>query len=165
MHAGKHSWGGRITAIGTVVALVFSAFSLWETSLKQADLSVYATGVVTYERDQSDDIRTQPSGGFEVLAVPITIANGGARDGAVLAMQLEAKNLATGLTARFQATYTVDANYFAVTGRGAKRPKAPFSALVMASARHADAADHDLKGHALHALRGAEGMLPAGAAQ
>jgi hypothetical protein len=78
MHAGKHSWGGRITAIGTVVALVFSAFSLWETSLKQADLSVFATGVVTYERDQSDDIRTQPSGGFEVLAVPITIANGGA---------------------------------------------------------------------------------------
>ena len=132
MHAGRHAWGGRITAVGTVVALAFSAFSLWETSLKQADLSVYATGVVTYERDQSDDIRTQPSGGFEVLAVPITIANSGARDGAVLAMQLEAKNLATGLTARFQATYTVDANYFAVTGRSAKRPKTPFSALVIA---------------------------------
>lgn len=33
------------------------------------------------------------------------------------------------------------------------------------SARHADAAAHHLKGHALHTLRGAEGMLLAGAAQ
>jgi hypothetical protein len=32
-----------------------------------------------------------------------------------------------------------------------------------ASARHADAAAHDLKGDALHALWGAEGMLLAGA--
>jgi len=132
MHASRHSWGGRITAIGTVVALGFSAFSLWETSLKQADLTPYVTGVLAYERDQTADVGTLPSGGFEVLAVPITIANSGARDGAVLAMQLEAKNLATGLTARFQATYTVDANYFAVTGRSAKRPKTPFSALVIA---------------------------------
>ncbi|HWE21585.1 MAG TPA: hypothetical protein VG758_31150 [Hyphomicrobiaceae bacterium] len=38
-HVTKHSLGGRITAIGTVVALVFSGFSLWETSLKQADLT------------------------------------------------------------------------------------------------------------------------------
>ena len=36
MHAAKSSGGGRITAVGTVVALVFSAYSLWETSLKQA---------------------------------------------------------------------------------------------------------------------------------
>jgi hypothetical protein len=34
-----------------------------------------------------------------------------------------------------------------------------------ASARHADAAAHDLKSYALHALRGAEGVLLAGAAQ
>jgi hypothetical protein len=67
-----------------------------------------------------------------VLAVPITIANSGARDGAVLAMQLEAKNPSTGLTARFAAIYTVDGNYFAATGKGDKRPKTPFSALVIA---------------------------------
>src|SRR5262245_2493325 len=96
----RHSWGGWITAIGTVVALVFSGFSLWETSLKQADLTPYVTGVLAYERDQTADAGTLPSGGFEVLAVPITIANRGAREGVVLAMQLEAKNLATGLTAR-----------------------------------------------------------------
>ena len=72
----------------------------------------------------------QPDGGFEVLAVPITIANSGARDGAVLALQLDVKNLSTGLTARFEATYTVDATYFAA--KGDRRPKTPFSALVIA---------------------------------
>jgi len=110
-------------------ALVFSGFSLWETSLKQADLSVYVTGVVTYERDQTADASIMPAGGFEVLAIPITIANSGARDAAVLALQLDVNNPKTGLAARFEATYSVDGAYFAKTGA---RPKAPFSALVIA---------------------------------
>jgi hypothetical protein len=114
----------------SATALVFSGFSLWETSLKQADLSVYVTGVVTYERDTTADESIRPPGGFEVLAVPITIANSGARDGAVLAMQLDVSNLKAGLSARFEATYSADAAYFANTG--AKRPKTPFSALVIA---------------------------------
>src|SRR5215510_13172485 len=114
----------------SATALCFSGFSLWETSLKQADLSVYVTGVVTYERDRAADDSIMPAGGFEVLAVPITIANSGARDGVVLALQLDAKNPRTGLTARFEATYNADAAYFA--NSGAKRPKTPFSALVLA---------------------------------
>ena len=85
-HVAKHSWGGRITAIGTIVALVFSAYNLWETSLKQAHLSVYVTGVVTYTRDATDDYLA-PAGGFEVFAVPVTIANSGARDAAVVRRQ------------------------------------------------------------------------------
>ena len=111
-------------------ALIFSGFSLWESTLKQAELSVYVTGVVAYERDLTADEHILPAGGFEVLAVPVTIANGGARDGPVLGMQLDARNPRTGLTARFEATYTADAIYFANTG--AKRPKTPFSALVIA---------------------------------
>jgi hypothetical protein len=129
-HAAVHSGGVQVTAIISAIALVFSAYSLWETSLKQADLSVYATGVVTYERDLSADEYIQPTGGFEVFAVPITIANGGARDAPVLALQLDVSNPKTGLSARFEATYTADAAYFA--GTGAKRPKMPFSALVIA---------------------------------
>ena len=119
---------GPATVI-SATALCFSGFSLWETSLKQADLSVYVTGVVTYERDRAADDSIMPSGGFEVLAVPITIANGGARDGVVLALQLDVNNPKTGLAARFEATYSADAAYFAKTGA---RPKAPFSALVIA---------------------------------
>jgi hypothetical protein len=113
----------------SIIALAFSGFSLWETSLKQADLSVYVTGVVSYGRDMSDSPDV-PAGGFEVLAVPVTIANGGARDAAVLALQLDARNPKSGLGARFNATYSVDAAYFAASGDN--RPKTPFSALVIA---------------------------------
>jgi hypothetical protein len=123
--------GGKGPAtIISATALIFSGFSLWESTLKQADLSVYMTGVVAYERDLTADEYILPAGGFEVLAVPVTIANSGARDGAVLALHLDVKNPKTGLTARFEGTYTADAAYFANTG--AKRPKAPFSALVIA---------------------------------
>ena len=111
-------------------ALVFSGFSLWESTLKQAELNVYVTGVVAYERDLTADEYILPAGGFEVLAMPITIANSGARDGPVLALHLDVKNPKTNLTARFEGTYTADAAYFANTG--AKRPKTPFSALVIA---------------------------------
>jgi len=130
VHAVRSSEGGRAAAIISAIALLFSAYSLWETSLKQADLNVYATGVISYARDTSDDASIQPSGGFEVLAVPVTIANGGARDGAILSLQLDVKNPRTGLTARFDGTYIADAAYFSDT-RG-KRPKTPFNALVIA---------------------------------
>ena len=103
-HAIMHYDGGRIAAVISAIALVFSAYSLWETSLKQADVSVYVTGVVSYGRDTSDSTDVQPSGGFEVLAVPVTIANGGARDAPILALHLDVSNPKTGLTARFEAT-------------------------------------------------------------
>jgi hypothetical protein len=128
--APAHSGRGLLTTIISGIALLFSGYSLWETSLKQADLDVYVTGVISYVRDTTADKYIQPSGGFEVLAVPVTIANRGAREGAVLSLQLDAKNAKTGLTARFAGTYMVDAAYFISTG--AERPKTPFSALVIA---------------------------------
>jgi hypothetical protein len=136
-HAVKQSGGSRTAAVVSALALVFSGFSLWETSLKQADLSVYATGVVNYERDGTADEYIMPAGGFEVFAVPITIANSGARDAAVLGLQLDVKNPKTGLSARFEATYTADAAYFAVSDNPrararTPRAKTPFSALVVA---------------------------------
>ena len=100
-----------------------------------ADLTVYVTGVVTYGRDGSDDDFIRPARGFEVFAVPITIANGGARDAAVLSLQLDVKNPETGLSGRFDSTYTADASYFATHDNqrtGTRRPKPPFSALVIA---------------------------------
>jgi hypothetical protein len=130
-----HSDGGRIAAVVSLIALIFSAYSLWETSLKQAELNVYVTGVVTYGRDSSDDDFIRPARGFEVFAVPVTVANAGARDAAVLSFQLEVKNPQTGLSGRFEATYTADATYFASHDNqrtGARRPKTPFCALVVA---------------------------------
>jgi len=133
-HAVMHAHGG-VTTLVSAIALLFSAYSLWETSLKRADLSVYATGVITYERDIAADEYIQPTGGFEVFAVPVTIANTGAQDAAILGLQLDVSNAKTGLSARFEATYTADAGYFASgsTGSGARqaRPRTPFSALVI----------------------------------
>jgi hypothetical protein len=120
---------GVVSAIISGIALLFSGFSLWETSLRRADLSVYITGVATYERD-STGADMAPAGGFEVFAIPVTIANSGARDAAVLSLQLNAVNPKTALAARFEATYTADGSYFA--NPAGKRPKTPFSALVVA---------------------------------
>ena len=56
---------GKVAAtVISGVALLFSGFSLWETSLKQADLNVYVTGVVAYERDLTADDYILPAGGF-----------------------------------------------------------------------------------------------------
>jgi hypothetical protein len=129
-HASQFGGSKAPATFISATALLFSGFSLWESTLKQADLSVYVTGVVAYERDLTADESIQPAGGFEVFAVPITIANSGARDGAVLSLQLDVNNPKTGLSARLEGTYTADGAYFANTG--AKRPKTPFSALVIA---------------------------------
>jgi hypothetical protein len=131
MHAAKHSGGSLVATIVSALALAFSAFSLWETSLKQAELSVHVPGVVTYARDTTPSEDIMPSGGFEVLAVPVTIANGGARDAAVVALMLDVKNVKTGLSARFEGTYTAEPSYFNPDPKTV-RQKMPFSALVIA---------------------------------
>jgi hypothetical protein len=129
-HAALHAHGG-VTAVVSAVALLFSAYSLWETSLKQAELSVHVTGVVTYEHEAPAAFYRDilPAGGYEVFAVPITIANSGARDAAILSLQVDAANRRTGLSARLVGDYTVDGAYFASSGN--RRPKTPFSALVV----------------------------------
>lgn len=122
---------GRVVAVISGIALLFSAYSLWETSLKQADLTAYVTGAVTYTSDPFGSSDVQEAGGYEVLAVPVTIANSGARDAAVLSLQLDTNNSVTGKTVRFDAAYMADGTYFATSDK-AKRPKTPFAALVVA---------------------------------
>lgn len=121
------SAGNWLASIGTAIALCASGVSLWETVLRQAALEVYVGDNISYTRD--------PYGSYEVLVVPITIANTGAQDGAVVSMRLNVKNTATGNTEIFPAAYTADANYFAgrdnVTDR-TRRPKAPFAPLSIA---------------------------------
>lgn len=121
--------GGRnwLASVGSAIALCASGVSLWETVLRQAALEVYVGDNISYTRD--------PYGSYEVLVVPITIANTGAQDGAVVSMRLNVKNTATGQTEVFPAAFTADANYFAgrdnVTER-TRRPKAPFAPLSIA---------------------------------
>jgi hypothetical protein len=109
------------------MALVASAVSLWESTLKQPDLKVYVSDNLHYTRD--------PYGSYEVLSVPLTIANGGARDSAILSLRLDVRNAATGQTARFRSAFMADAQYFGSRDDVAarlKRPKVPFAPLSVA---------------------------------
>jgi len=119
--------GNWIAAAASGLALIGSAVSLWESTLKQPQISFYVSENIQYTRD--------PFGSFEVLAVPVTIVNGGARDGAVLSLQLDVKNATTDRTERFRSAYTADAQYFGSREDFAariKRPKAPFAPLSIA---------------------------------
>jgi hypothetical protein len=72
--------GGRLTALLSLAAFVFSGISFYTSVLQQADLDVFVPPVIQYARDAGGEI--------DVLAIPITIANGGGNTGTVLAMEL-----------------------------------------------------------------------------
>jgi hypothetical protein len=116
--------GNRLATLVSAFAFAFSAVSFYETVLKRPHLHVYVTDTLAYTRD--------PWGAYEVVAVPVTIANSGARDGAVITLELDVKNLDTGKVEVFTSAYTADAQYFAGTddvARRIKRPKSPFAPL------------------------------------
>lgn len=127
-----HGLANWIAAAVSLVALLFSAFSLWETSLKQPDLQIYMSPVVHYTREGDD---------AEIFAVPVTIANQGARDGAVLSLDLRVKAEQGGMEREFYSAYTVDGSYFVPPGRfdpntrsfeRVDRPKTPFAPISVA---------------------------------
>jgi hypothetical protein len=64
----------------SIIAIVFSAVNLYQTVLKPAELTLNIGEIVQYARD--------PVTNAEVLAVPITIANRGARDATVIGLDL-----------------------------------------------------------------------------
>src|SRR3954464_9142934 len=109
------------TAI-SAMALVGSIVSMWETTMKQAEVRLHVSDNIYFTRD--------PWGSYEVLMIPVTLANRGARDGTVLSLALDVKNLATNESKRFKSTYLADARWF--SGRddvtaNQRRPKVPFA--------------------------------------
>lgn len=88
---------GRRAGIGlstlvSITALIFSGFSLYETTLKRAALRVYQPPLIYMYRQDFRD----------VFAIPMTISNDGAKRGTVLSFDLDITNLATGKTMAFQ---------------------------------------------------------------
>lgn len=76
---------GRFAALLSAFALSFSGLSFYESVMKSPDLEVYVPPVIHYARDQGGDV--------EVLAIPLTVVNSGARTGTVLSMRLDAESL------------------------------------------------------------------------
>ncbi len=90
--------GGRLATALSAVALIFSGFSFYESSLKSADLAIYVPPMIHYARDGDND----------VFNVPVTITNDGAKSGTVLTMELIAENMREGAdrkAARFHSAF------------------------------------------------------------
>ena len=117
--------GGNVIAIlGSVLALVLSGVSLYQTVLKQARLHVFLPDTIAYTRD--------PDGGFEVFAIPLTASNSGAREGIVSSLRLEVRNGTTGAKQTFEAAYFAGSDYFSTkedVANNIRRPKTPFAPL------------------------------------
>jgi hypothetical protein len=85
-HAPKSS--GRMTAVASAVALLFSAFSFWESSIKGPNIKVFVPPVIQYSSPYNNS-------NFEMIAVPVTLVNDGGRTGTVLSMELDVSNSKT----------------------------------------------------------------------
>src|SRR5215475_6733643 len=109
------------------LALLGSVVSMWETTIKQAEVKLHVSDNIYFTRD--------PWGSFEVLIIPVTLSNRGARDGTVLTLALDVKNLATNQSKKFKSTYTADAKWFGArddVNTNLRRPKIPFAPVSVA---------------------------------
>jgi len=111
--------GGRIATLVALIALAFSAYSLWETSLKQPDVRIFVPPVIQFSAPYNNS-------NFEVIAIPVTFANEGARTGTVLSMELAVTDPRTGQTKHF---YAADFGRWTMekTRASAYQPFAPIS--------------------------------------
>lgn len=111
--------GGSIAAVLSAVALIFSAYSLWETSLKEADVRVFVPPVIQFAAPYQNS-------NFEVIAVPVTLTNEGARTATVLSIELTATDPRSGAEKKF---YAADFGRWTMekTRTGAYEPFAPIS--------------------------------------
>lgn len=125
VHSVVSGEGGRIAAVVSAVALALSLYSLWESSLKQADLHVFVPPVIQYAAPYQNS-------NFEMIAIPVTLANEGAQTGTVLSMELAVTDPRTNQTKRF---YSADFGRWTMekTRAGAYQPFAPISLAGRAS--------------------------------
>jgi hypothetical protein len=133
VRATRYGVGGALTGLASVVALMFSAVSLYHSVLKQPELQAHVSQVVHYTRDSG--------GAEEVFAVPLTIANHGARDGTVLDLELQVISPDGEGSKVFYSAYVVDGAFFVPPGRfnvqerrfeRVDRPKTPFAPIAVA---------------------------------
>ena len=87
--------GGWLSAGFSALAVALSCISFYMSTLQGANLETYVPPTLHYGRDADS----------EVFAIPITIANSGARSAAVLSLELEVENLRTNATKRYHSAF------------------------------------------------------------
>lgn len=90
--------GGWLANVLSAVAFLFSGLSFYMSALQQADLDVFVPPVLQYARDGGGEV--------DVIALPVTISNGGANTGTVLAMELVVENPAPGAEPKSKTFYS-----------------------------------------------------------
>ncbi|MGE0626456.1 MAG: hypothetical protein AB7O43_01430 [Hyphomicrobiaceae bacterium] len=101
----------------SLLALLVSGFSLYESTLRSPQIAVYVPPQLTY----TDPDR--PETPFEVFVLPVTIANSGAQSGTVLAVNLEVVNPRTKQSKLF---------YAARLGTWGDKPERAFAPVALA---------------------------------
>jgi hypothetical protein len=106
-----------LSDVGAGVAVVVSAYSLWQTSLKRSALKVFVAPVIRYASPYQNS-------NFEAFAIPVTIINEGARTGTVMSMDLAVRSPERNLSKRF---YSADLGQWSIekARSGDFRPFAP----------------------------------------
>lgn len=95
--AARHvSNGGLGATLLSGVAVLFSGYSLWESSLKTADVQVFVPRVISYAAPYQNT-------NFEMISIPVTLSNEGARTGTVLDLDLAVTDPRTKQTKHFYA--------------------------------------------------------------
>jgi hypothetical protein len=99
------------------IALLVSGYSLWQSTLKRSNLTVFVAPVIRYASPYSNS-------NFEAFAIPVTIANEGARTGVVLGLQLVVRDPANNISKRF---FSADFGEWSIekAQKGGFRPFAP----------------------------------------
>jgi hypothetical protein len=95
LHGSAGAWSALLSS---VTALLFSAFSLYETVIKQADFRIYQPPLIYMYRENFRD----------VFAIPITLSNFGTQHGTALSFDLEVTHPETLRTMNFQSQYFGD---------------------------------------------------------
>ncbi len=120
------SRGNRLATVVSAFAFAFSGVSFYETVVKQPHLTVFVPPVLQYGHDGGGDT--------ELFAIPLTIANDGARSGTVLSMELEVANpAATGEEPKMKRFYSAFLGEHPRTGDAPQRAFAPISIAGRAS--------------------------------
>jgi hypothetical protein len=87
--------GGWLSTVFSAAAVLASCVSVYVSTLQAAQLEAYLPPVFIYSMD----------GEGENFTIPISLANGGARSGTVVSMELEVHNPKTNVTQRFYGAY------------------------------------------------------------